>query len=405
MWFDSGVCHTAVQKKREELGFPADIYIEGSDQHRGWFQTSLVSSLAAYGEPPFKALLTHGFVNDSEGMKMSKSRGNVVDPAEVIKSSGAEILRLWVAYEDYGQDVNAGQEIFQRVTESYRRIRNTLRFLLGNLVDFDPEIHGVEFSHMPPLDQWALIKLNQLVKDVTSFYDSYEYCKVYHTVNHFYTVDLSATYLDILKDRLYTWSKEGRNRRSSQTVFYELLTHLNTLMAPILSFLSEEVYSYIPGTRSPSVFLENFPQFQPAWQNKKIQEQVEKVMEVRSAVSKVLEPMRKDKVIGSSLDAAVTIYAPPTFLEVLQGIQKGQDLPLEGEGQEKGPFDYLREILIVSQVQLQEANELKADEFKVEAHSAAGDKCPRCWHYSSHLGTMGEYEGICPKCLMALGHC
>ena len=385
VWFDSGVCHSAVQKKREELSFPADIYLEGSDQHRGWFQTSLVSSLAAYDEPPFKALITHGFVNDSQGIKMSKSKGNVIDPAEIIKKGGAEVLRLWVAYEDYGQDVNVSHEIFQRITEAYRRMRNTMRFLLGNIADFNPHDNQVEFVNMPPIDQWALIKLNELIEKVTTAYDSYSEYKVYHAVNNFYTVDLSATYLDILKDRLYTWKRGGADRRSSQTVFYHLLTNLNTMMAPILSFLSEEVHKYIPGVMTKSVFLESFPKVRDEWKSESVQEQMDLVLEVRANVSKALEPMRKSKDIGSSLDASVTIHAPSTMLETLKTLQV-----------DDGP-DYLREIFIVSQVSLCESNE-----FRVEVQRALGEKCPRCWHYTLESSTISDYLGVCPKCVEAL---
>ena len=386
VWFDSGICHSAVQKKREELSFPADIYLEGSDQHRGWFQTSLISSLAAYDEPPFKALITHGFVNDSQGNKMSKSKGNVIDPADVIKKNGAEILRLWVAYEDYGQDVNLGNEIFQRITDTYRRMRNTLRFLLGNIADFNPESHKVNFSDMPPLDQWVLMKLNDLIERVTSAYDAYDEYKVYHAVNHFYTVDLSATYLDILKDRLYTWKREGSDRRSSQTVLYHLLTNLNTMMAPILSFLSEEVHGYIPGSsKTKSVFLEDFPKVKSEWQNGEVQKQMGIVMDVRTSVSRALEPMRKNKEIGSSLDAMVTIHAPPSTLKALKTLQT-----------DSGP-DYLREILIVSKVDLHGANELS-----VKVQRAPGEKCPRCWHYTTEPSTTNGHYGVCPKCIEVL---
>ena len=405
VWFDSGVCHSAVQKKREELSFPADIYLEGSDQHRGWFQTSLISSLAAYDAPPFKALITHGFVNDSQGNKMSKSRGNVIDPAEVIKKNGAEILRLWTAYEDYGQDVNVSHEMFQRITETYRRIRNTMRFLLGNIADFDLQKDSVEFANMPPLEQWALIKLNHLIEKITAAYDSYDYYKVYHAVNHFYTVDLSATYLDILKDRLYTWKKEAPDRRSSQTVLYHLLTNLNTMMAPILSFLSEEIHEYLPEPKAPSVFLEDFPRTKESWRNESLQKQMDQVMNVRVVVSQTLEPMRKNKEIGSSLDAMVTLYAPTSTLKTLKTLQNSggatqsmshhTSSPMESHtGQ--GP-DYLKEILIVSKVELK-----KAPELRVEAQVAPGEKCPRCWHYTTEPRTIGEYSGVCPKCVEAL---
>ena len=389
VWFDSGVYHSAVQKKREELSFPADIYIEGSDQHRGWFQTSLMSSLAAYGESPFKALITHGFVNDSQGNKMSKSKGNVIYPEKIIKKGGAEILRLWAVYEDYGQDINASDEIFQRVTETYRRIRNTMRFLLGNITDFNPQEDLVSFEDMPPIDQWALMKLNDLVEEVTKAYDSYNQYKVYHALNHFYTVDLSSVYLDILKDRLYTWKKEGIHRRASQTVLYYLLTHLNTMLAPVLSFLSEEIHEYIRGldkvVRTESVFLEEFPKPHKEWKNEEVRSQMNRVLEVRTLVCKILEPMRRNKEIGSSLDAMIVVYAPQDILEALSSLRLTN-----------GP-DYLREIFIVSEVRLH-----LADELRIEAFAAEGKKCPRCWHYTSKPCTIEESLGLCPKCVEAL---
>lgn len=395
VWFDSGVCHSAVQKKREGLSFPADIYIEGSDQHRGWFQTSLMSSLAAHKEPPFKALITHGFVNDSQGNKMSKSKGNVIDPEKIIKTGGAEILRLWTTYEDYGQDVNASNEIFQRVTETYRRIRNTMRFLLGNTTDFNPSENSVPFADMPPIDQWALLKLNDLIDRVTEAYDSYNHYKVYHALNHFYTVDLSALYLDILKDRLYTWKKDGTHRRASQTVLYHLLTHLNKMLAPILSFLSEEIHDYIQrikgGEKSvsqggcSSVFLENFPKVHDDWKNDNLRVQMTQVLELRASVYKAIEPMRKNKDIGSSLDAKVAIHGPPETLKTLSSFQL------------RGNPDYLREILIVSEVTL-----YPADKLRLEVLPVSGKKCPRCWHYTTKPSTIEAHLGVCPKCIKAL---
>ena len=381
VWFDSGVCHTAVQKQRTELDFPADIYLEGSDQHRGWFQTSLLSSVAAYDAPPFKALITHGFVNDAQGYKMSKSKGNVVDPADVFKKSGAEILRLWVAYEDYGQDVSAGPEIFTRVTETYRRIRNTLRFLLGNINDFDPVKDQVAFAEMPPLDQWALLRLNELIKTVTASYDNYDFYKVYHALNNYFTVELSATYLDIIKDRLYTWKADGRERRATQTVLHTMATTLSGLMAPILSFLAEETYEYIPGVdTSRSIFTTEFPKPRAEWQNNAVLEDFPEILEVRSEISKVLEDLRREKVIGSSLDAKVTLSAKPARFERLERYKQ-----------------YLREIFIVSQLEI-----ISAEKNHVEAQRAEGEKCVRCWHYSKELGKIDSLPGVCPKCVEAL---
>lgn len=384
VWFDSGVCHTAVQLRRENLQFPADIYLEGSDQHRGWFQTSLLSSLAAHQQIPFNALITHGFVNDAQGFKMSKSKGNVIDPHEINQKMGAEILRLWVAYEDYGQDVTVGNEMFKRISETYRRIRNTMRFLLGNLSDFDPDKDQVSYQNMPPLDRWALGQLNQLVTDVTKAYDSYDLYKVYHALNYFFTVDLSATYLDILKDRLYTWKQDGIARRSSQTVLLELLNHLLKLMAPILSFLAEETYRYLPGEKEESIFLTDFPQANNEWIDDELRQDFSVLLEVRSEVSRLLEDLRKDKTIGSSLDAQVKLKCQPHRLKVLEKYR---------------PF--LREFFIVSQIEFEAsaANEVTTE---ILTTKAEGTKCIRCWHYSIETNSNSDYPGICPKCIEAL---
>lgn len=382
VWFDSGICHTAVQKKREGLKYPADIYLEGSDQHRGWFQTSLMSSVAAYEKPPFDALITHGFVNDAQGHKMSKSKGNVIDPNEVTKKYGAEILRLWVAYEDYGQDVSVSDEMFQRVSETYRRIRNTMRYLLGNLNDFDPKNDSIEFSKMPEIDRWVLLKLDQLIRDCTEAYDNYNFFKVYHALNVFFTVDLSATYLDMLKDRMYTGRKNGLARRSSQTVFYKLLNNLTGLMAPILTFLAEEVNDFLPGEKAESVFLRDFPK--PHFSNAELEKEknflnkMSDLFKVREVVAKDLEKLRQEKVIGSSLDAQVTLTADGATFEALSS------------------YKDLREFFIVSYVSL------KKGSFQVQVAKAEGEKCVRCWHYSSETNKNEKFSGVCPKCVEAL---
>lgn len=379
VWFDSGVCHTAVQKNRKGLAFPADIYLEGSDQHRGWFQTSLISSLAANGKPPFKALITHGFVNDAEGKKMSKSKGNVIDPAEVTKKHGAEILRLWVAYEDYGQDVNISDEMFKRITETYRRIRNTMRFLLGNLNDFDPQKNLVSYEQMTPLDQWALGRFNEVLQKVKQAYEEYNFYKVYHSLNQFFTVDLSATYLDILKDRLYTWKREGKERRGSQTVIYYLLNDLVVVMAPILSFLAEEVNSFIPGKAKESVFMCDFPRAKKEWESPERMAQFAQLFALRETVMQKLEDLRKNKTIGSNLDAAVSLTAPKKMVDLLNSAGS------------------LKEFFIVSQFHLIEGSELQ-----IRVSKAKGEKCIRCWHYSESIGKNSTHPEICPKCIEAL---
>ena len=380
VWFDSGICHSAVQKKRDGLEFPADLYLEGSDQHRGWFQTSLLTSIASNGETPFKSLLTHNFVNDSKGRKMSKSLGNVVDPLDIIKKSGAELLRLWAASQDYGQDMNYSQEGFQRVTETYRRLRNTMRFLLGNIGDFDYDKNKVAYEDMEPLDQWALDRLYQLMETTQGHYDKFEFYKVYHALNNYFTVDLSAHYLDIIKDRLYTWKTDGRERRSCQTVVYLLTENLIKLMAPITSFLSEESYGYFAGKKQESVFMESFPQPQEQWKNEKVRETFSGLFEVRSEVSKKLEEARAAKEIGSSLEAGVKIQV------------KKEQMPLMSQLTEQS----LKEFFIVSQVEYTEGPEIQT-----QVHKAHGEKCPRCWNYDTLVEVPG-YGHICPKCSGAL---
>ncbi|MCB0415669.1 MAG: isoleucine--tRNA ligase [Bdellovibrionales bacterium] len=412
VWFDSGSVHSAVQKKRSELKFPADIYLEGSDQHRGWFQTSLMSSVAAYGEAPYKALVTHGFVTDADGYKMSKSKGNVIDPAVIVKQFGAEILRLWVTYEDYGQDITVSEEIFKRISETYRRIRNTIRFLLGNLNDFNHETDKVAYDQLTPLDQWALHELNQLVEKCTSAYDSYNFYKVYHNLNQFFTVEMSAIYLDILKDRLYTWKKEGQERRSSQTVLFELLTTLNKLMAPILSFIAEEAYMSTPGSHKESIFLEDFPEFKSEWHNPQLAEKFKRLRELRDKIngkgteaqegSSNLETLRKNKVIGSSLDAIVTIECSKEWTELLIEFQNHSNHQF---------FGFLEQFLIVSKViiKTKEGEKNSLHIHVVPAHDQGWKKCERCWHYSEDLvipktfeKEQGAHAALCSKCISAL---
>lgn len=378
VWFDSGICHAAVQKKRDGLSFPADIYLEGSDQHRGWFQTSLISSLASNSEAPFKALVTHGFVNDAKGRKMSKSLGNVIDPLKVIKQSGAEILRLWVAYEDYGQDVNISEEIFQRVTETYRRIRNTTRFMLGNIDGFNPGTDRINYEDLDTLDKWALLKLNDLVIKCTSAYDEYDFYKVYHALNLFFTVDLSNRYLDILKDRLYVESKDSHLRKSSQTVIYEILNTTSKLMAPILSFLAEEVNEYLPNESNGSVFLESIPGPRSEWRDDTLSEDFEKLYEVRSVISKEIEELRAAKTIKASLEAQVVLSK--------------EDMSEDFFNKYK---DRMSEFFIVSKV----AYDSKSEKLKVSL--AEGEKCPRCWHIEE-LKEHKTGHNVCPRCSIVL---
>ncbi|MGZ3690811.1 MAG: isoleucine--tRNA ligase [Pseudobdellovibrio sp.] len=381
VWFDSGVCHAAVHSGHSHYGYKntqADIYLEGSDQHRGWFNTSMLSSMATTGKPPFKALITHGFVNDSQGRKMSKSLGNVIDPNEVSSKSGSEIVRLWASYGDYGNDIGCGKEELTRVTETYRKIRNTMRFLLGATSDFDLKKDEVPYAKMTQIDQWMMHQLYTLITDVTAAYEKYEFYRVYHLLNHFFTVTLSATYMDILKDRLYTWKPDGLPRRSAQTVLYTTTSALIRMMAPVLSFLAEETYSYFKGKKEDSVFLEDFPKAQAEWNKPEIHALFEKILSVRSDVQKKLEELRTAKTIGSSLEATVSISAEN---EILQALKSASDL---------------REILIVSNVNLKQAG------YGVLAVKAEGDKCVRCWVYSTEISKAEKTLGVCPKCVEAL---
>lgn len=379
VWFDSGVCWSAVQKRRSGMSFPADVYLEGSDQHRGWFQTSLLASMASTGQPPFKALVTHGFVTDVQGRKMSKSLGNVVDPAEITKKSGAEILRLWAAYEDFGQDMGCGKESFDRVTETYRRFRNTMRFMLGNLHDFDPQKDQVKFADMNVLDRWALGRLNELIRETRSAFEAYDFYKVYHALNLFFTVTLSAGYLDMLKDRLYTFKATSRERRSAQTAIFTITEHLVRIMAPITSFLADEVYGHLPGPKEDSVFLCDFPQTHSEWEQAEIAQDLSGLFEVRSEVLKELETLRQSKSIGSGLDARVSVTADGSRFELLKKYES-----------------LLSEFFIVSQVRLH------AGGAKIVVEHASGQKCERCWYWSEDIGQDQKHPTVCGKCSRAL---
>jgi isoleucyl-tRNA synthetase len=385
VWFDSGICHAAVQKKRKGMNFPADLYLEGSDQHRGWFNTSLISSLATNNQAPFKALITHGFVTDSQGFKMSKSKGNVVDPQVVAGKSGSEILRFWTVYEDYGGDIKCGQAEFDRVTESYRRIRNTLRFMLGTLNDFDFSKEAIPHKDLTKIDKWALAKFYQFSQELTKAYDEYSFNKAFHLMNLFFTVDLSATYLDILKDRLYTWKKSGLHRKSAQTVIFIMTENLLKMMAPILSFLSEEAYTYLKKTKQDSIFLEDFPVPQEIWKNSELLGQFDEMIRVRSEAQKELEALRADKKIGSSLEAQVHITAEGQLFDWLKAFDEKGGLTSD-----------LREFLIVSKVSLTQGK------YQIQVSPAGGEKCQRCWIYSEETGKTPSHPGICPKCVEAL---
>lgn len=394
VWFDSGSSHAAVLKTRQELQWPADMYLEGSDQHRGWFQSSLLTSVATTGRAPYDSVLTHGFVVDGEGRKMSKSIGNVIYPQEVIKQYGADVLRLWVASADYKADIRISNDILKQLSEVYRKIRNTFRYLLGNLYDYQPDNDAVNYDQLAEIDQWALLKLEQVRQKVTTAYENYEYHMLYHTVHNFCTIDLSAFYLDILKDRLYAYKPDSVERRAAQTVMQEILVTLVTMLSPVLSFTTEEAWQFMPKQAGmpESVQLMNWPEAHPEYLNDELEKKWDDILDIRSHITKVLENARRNKVIGHSLDAWVSIYAADEILEKLLAVKED-----------------LATILIVSKVTIDSLEKmpngiLPIDGLKlaVAVDSAEGKKCERCWIYSDSIGLDSAYPTLCPRCTQAI---
>ena len=391
VWFDSGVSHAAVLEPNPKLASPADLYLEGSDQHRGWFHSSLLESVGSRGVAPYKSVLTHGFVLDGKGHKMSKSTGNVVAPEDVIKKFGADVLRLWCSAQDYRDDTRISEEILTRVSEAYRRIRNTCRYILGSISDFDPANHSVPVTDMPEIDRWALHQLELLKERVLTAYQDFAFHVIYQDVNAFCTVEMSAFYLDILKDRMYTSKADSLSRRSGQTVLHEILDTLLRLLAPVLSFTADEAWQHMPGRKEQSVHLAAFPALHPEWKDDSLVERWDRIMKVRADVSKSLELARVAKTIGHSLDAAVVISGTPELMAFLR----------EYEAE-------LQSIFIVSKVTLADAlagdfwTSENIDGLKVQVTAAPGTKCERCWYYSEQLGTDASHLTICPKCTSAV---
>jgi len=389
VWFESGVSYAAVLKVRK--WWPADLYLEGSDQHRGWFHSALLAGVVTDHRAPYKAVLTHGFVLDGQGKKMSKSAGNVVVPQDVIKQSGAEILRLWVSAQDYRDDLRISPEILTHLIEAYRKIRNTCRFLLSNLYDFDPGKDRIPYEQLPELDRWALHRLSELIPRVRKSYDDFEFHTIFHALNNFCSVDLSSVYLDILKDRLYTFRADSPLRRGSQTVLYEIVVAMTKLMAPVLSFTAEEIWRTLaaqPGGRLgvSSVHLSAFPEVQLQWQDADLAQRWEQLLEVRVVVQAALEDQRRDKVIGSSLEADVQIQANPERYKLLE--QYVKDLPT---------------IFIVSRVELSEVHNLPhKPDFVAIVSKAKSKKCERCWNYREAVGRDATHPTLCERCVEAV---
>ena len=397
VWFDSGVSHRAVLETRGDLLHrPADLYLEGSDQHRGWFQTSLLTSIGSTHDAPFKNILTHGFVNDGEGKKMSKSVGNTVVPADVIKVYGADILRLWCASVDYREDVKISDNILKQMAEAYRRVRNTARYILGNSNDFNPNTDRVPYEQLMEIDKWALHKLEVLKRKVTENYDKYEFYNLFQDIHYFAGVDMSAFYLDIIKDRLYTEGTNSIERRSAQTVMTEILVTLTKMIAPILSFTAEEIWETLPEVLKDkeSVLLTDWYKENDEYLNPEIENKWVEIIKVRKEANKSLEKARqgKDRIIGNSLDAKVMLHS--TDAEIQKFLV---------ENREK-----LELALIVSEVEIVEnidetfTKGEEATDLYIKVLHAEGEKCERCWKYSKEIGKDPEHLTLCPRCASVL---
>ena len=387
VWFDSGVTHHCVLDQRDELSRPADLYLEGSDQHRGWFQSSLLTSVAMHGIAPYRQVLTHGFTVDAQGKKMSKSQGNVVAPQQVMNTLGADVLRLWVAAADYRQEMNVSDEILKRVADAYRRIRNTARFLLGNLHGFDPATDTVAFEEMLPLDRYAVDLAARLQGEIVDAYANYRFLNIYQRLHHFCSLDMGAFYLDIIKDRLYTLPKDHPARRSAQTAMHHILEALVRWLAPVCSFTAEEIWSEMAGEREDSVMLATW------YQGLVVDDQEDhdfwqQLREVREVVGPKLEELRRAKAIGSSLAAEITLEASGELAQALAAVG-----------------DELRFIFISSDVRLAPVNqataeaEINGDKLKVEVRATEHAKCTRCWHHRDSVASHAEHPELCGRCV------
>ena len=380
VWFDSGVSHQAVLKKRQMLDYPCELYLEGSDQHRGWFQSALITAMGIDGKAPYKQVLTHGFVVDGEGKKMSKSLGNVITPEEVMKRYGADILSLWVASRDYSEDVRLSGEILTRLADAYRKIRNTYKYLLSNLYDFDPGKDGVAYKNMPEFDRWILHKLALLVKETTLNYETYAFHKVYRDVYNFCVTEVSSIYLDVMKDKMYTFAKDSVERRSGQTVMFEVLEALLKLMAPLLAVTADEAWGYINAkNKGESVHLESWPseKIYKDWIDDSLDKKWSVLVNIREEVLKALEEKRSTGEIGSGLEASVTIATNDPELKKILNEKK----------------DVLRYLFIVSGVELEDG------ESAVLIEKAGGLKCSRCWNYSAEVGSDKDHPSLCERCV------
>lgn len=389
VWFDSGCSHVAILKNNENLKWPADLYLEGADQYRGWFQSSLLTAVAYEGKACYEAVCTHGWVVDGQGRKMSKSLANGVKPEKIINKYGADILRLWVASSDYHNDIRISEEILKQLTESYRKIRNTAKFILGNISDFNPETELVNLEEVEEIDKWALMKLDVLIKDVKKAYDDFKFFNIYHNVHNFCVVYMSNFYLDVLKDRLYCDEKNSKTRKAAQTTIYYVLDVLVRILAPILAFTSEEIWSFLPhkkGDDEESVLLNEMYEKIDVKYDENFSEKWDKIFKIRDFVRKALEEKRSEKLIGSSLEAKVLIYCKD---EIFKFISETKEL--------------LKNVFIVSDVEIlkeEKKGEFYSETLKIgiDVTKPEGKKCERCWNYSSFVGTNENHPTLCKRC-------
>ncbi|PLT30245.1 isoleucine--tRNA ligase [Peribacillus deserti] len=393
VWFDSGSSHQSVLEERDDLQRPADLYLEGSDQYRGWFNSSLSTAVAVTGKPPYKGVLSHGFVLDGEGRKMSKSLGNIVVPAKVMNQLGADILRLWVVSVDYQADVRVSDAILKQVAEVYRKIRNTFRFLLGNLADFTPSKNAVAYDSLREVDQYMLVKLNKLTKQVKQAYENYEFAGIFHAINNFCTLDLSAFYLDYAKDILYCEAADSAERRAIQTVLYESLVSLSKLVSPILSHTADEVWAFVPEAAEESVQLTDMPEEKELPNADAIEEKWNAFMKLRNDVLKALEVARNEKIIGKSLNAKVSMYVNAKGRELLESIDESFD-----------QLFIVSKFEIAGDVDEAPENALKLEHSSLVITAAEGETCERCWNVKEEVGSVPEHPTLCKRCADVISH-
>jgi len=387
VWFDSGSTHQSVLVERG-LPYPADLYLEGADQYRGWFQSSLLTSVAINGIAPYKQVLTHGWTVDGQGKKMSKSLGNGISPQDVIKEYGADILRLWVLSSDYQSDVSLSKDILKQITEVYRKMRNTARYILGNTSDFDPDKDMVSYNELQEIDKYALLKLNDLVRKCTESYENYDFHEAYQAINVFCVTDMSSFYLDIIKDRLYTAKANSKERRAAQTTMYIILDSLVRMLAPLTSFTAEEIWKYMNKSKNEkveSVMLTIYPEVNSQYENEELRAKWEKIVKIKEIVSKKLEEARAEKIIGHSLNAKVTLFAEG---DLYKFIKENKEL--------------LQTVFIISNLEVEENQRSNEEKLGVKIEQAEGEKCERCWKYSTEVGVDAEHPTLCPRCASVL---